>query len=54
MCRKEPRAGRARVAAIFHTKFEEAKNSEFVPGLLDHYEGIFVRVIGQDVFYLTV
>lgn len=56
MCRKEPRGERARVRVqdsgevlgtiIFHNKFEEAKNSEFVPGFPDNYEGIFVRVIG--------
>ena len=42
--------GAALGTIIFHTKFEEAKNSEFVPGLPDNYEGIFVRLIGQDIF----
>ena len=35
---------------IFHINFEEGKNSEFVCGLPDHYEGIVVKVRGRTYF----
>lgn len=36
---------------IFHIKFEEAENS--VTGFPGHYEGILIKVRGQNIFYLN-